>query len=648
MKIRSKLLLTILGTVLIIYTVTIALIWVKTKKNAFNDATKYVDAFVGEKATIAQGELNSDMIVIRTLAQSFSNYKSFPEGKRSELVRNLYAGVFAKNPQFYALWDSWELNAIDPTWKLPYGRYVENFYRDKDKIVNANELKNLDGDSGDYLRIKREQKESVEEPYYYSFTGSKTDEILMASFISPIFESGKYIGVVGIDISLERFQESMQAIKPYTNSYAFLVSNKGIVVAHPNKEYINKPLTEIFNDKTLGNATIDKISKGESFNFIGKHHSLGVDSYFSFAPITIGASGTPWSMGIVVPTNVLLRQANQSIQYALFVGFIGFVLIIILVWFIAYNLTKPIIQVADYARQCSNGNFSQELSINRNDEIGDLAKALKDTSASYIEISEMAKKIAQGDLTKELEKGLSNTDSDLINSLKLMVQKLRAIMLEISAGANEILQTSEVLNLDSQKITDGAKDQDYFSVEVNKSMNRIEHISAQAETDVTSGTNQVNSTVNSLKEIINKTKVIGDIYIKTNFIALNAAVEAARAGEHGRGFAVVAQEIQKLAEQSRVAAADIDNLSKESIKIAEDSLKSLQTIVLEMQQTSVFIKRIIDSGEKGAGNGSIDLIRLKEITAGNMEVSKSVADNATALADNARNLMHSIQFFAID
>jgi len=648
MKIRSKLLLTILGTVLVIYTVSMAFIWIKTKKNAYIDATKYVDAFVGEKAYIVQGELNNDMITIRTLAQSFSNYKQFPKGKRTEIVNNLYAGVFAKNPQFYALWDSWELSAIDSTWKLPYGRYVENYWRDNGKIVNENELKNVDGDTGDYLRIKREQKESVEEPYYYSFTGNKKDEILMTSFISPIFESGKYIGVVGIDISLERFQESMQSIIPYNNSYAFLISNTGIIIAHPNKDFINKSIVAVFKNNDLGKATAAKINKGEYFNFIGEHYSLGLESYFSFAPIQIGETKTPWSMALVVPKNVFLQQANQSIRYAFFVGLIGFVLIIILVWFIAYNLTKPIIQVANYARQCSNGNFSHELTINRNDEIGDLAKALKDTSASYVEIAIMAKRIAQGDLSEDLERGLSNTDSDLINSLKLMVQKLRAIMLEISASTSELLETSEVLTRDSQKITDGAKEQEYFSVEVNKSMNRIEHISAQAETDVNDGANQVNITVNSLKGIINKTKVIGDIYTKTNFIALNASVEAARAGEHGRGFAVVAQEIQKLAEQSRFAASDIDTLSKESIKIAEDSLKSLQTIVLEMQQTSVLIKKIIDSDEKGARNGTIDLIRLKEITEGNIQVSKSVADNADALAKNARNLMHSIKFFSTE
>ncbi len=163
--------------------------------------------------------------------------------------------------------------------------------------------------------------------------------------------------------------------------------------------------------------------------------------------------------------------------------------------------------------------------------------------------------------------------------------------------------------------------------------------------NISTGTNQVGLTVDSLKNIIAKTKVIEDIYTQTNFIALNAAVEAARAGQHGKGFSVVATEIQKLADQSRVTASDIDDLSKNSIQIAEESLQSLQAIVSEIQQTSGFIKQIIDSSNNGAENGNVDLVRLQEITNGNIEVSKNISENAEFLATNAKSLNKIINYF---
>ncbi len=648
MKIRSKLLLYILSTVLFIYAVSISIIWIKTKKNTFNDATNYINAFVAEKANVAQGDFNKDMVTVRTLAQSFSNFRKFPKGKRQSIVKSLYLGVFNENPQFYALWDSWELSVIDSAWKLPYGRYMENYWRDNGKIINSNELRNTDGDSGDYMRIKAEKKESAEEPYFYSFTGKKEDEILMTSFISPIINQKEYIGIVGVDISLEHFQQTINDIKPYENSYAFLISNKGIIIAHPDKSLINKSISNILNDSSLSNLALTKIGNGKSFNFINNLGGKTSETYFSFAPITMGKSGNPWSMAVAVPTKVILQEANKGIRYALFVGLAGVILIVVLVWIVAHNLTNPITQVANYARECRNGNFAAILSINRNDEIGDLAKTLEETTVSFKEIAEMAKKIADGDLSENIIENLGEDNGDLIVSLKQMVQKLRQIMQDISNESERIIEVADALNQESQRITQGANDQEYFSIEVNKSMKHIDNISVQAVDDVAVGAEKVNNTVESLKGIINKTRVIGDIYTKTNFIALNAAVEAARAGEAGKGFAVVATEIQQLAEQSRHAAGDIDNLSNESIKIAEESLKSLQTIVSEMRQTSKFIQNIIDSGTAVQSADNVDLNRLKEITDVNKMVSKVIAENAGDLARNANNLKEFINYFSLE
>ncbi|NOQ26068.1 MAG: HAMP domain-containing protein [Bacteroidales bacterium] len=648
MKICSKLLISVLGTVILIYSVSIAFISLKIKNNAYNDATNYINSFISENANITMGEFNADMITVRTLAQSFKNYTVFPKGKREEIVRSLYKGIFENNPQFYALWDSWELSHIDTNWSKTHGRFVENFWRDGDKIANDNEFKNLDGDSGDYLRLKLMKKESAEEPYFYTFTGVKEDELLMTSFISPILKGDEFIGVVGIDISLEHLQGKTDKLKPYENSYAFLVSNKGIIISHPNKEYINKSIKDIYENKEIAEHTLENIKKGASFSFINKHFLLNKDSYFSFAPIEIGNTNSPWSMGVAVPVDVILHKANQSISFIIIIGIIGLLFIITIIWLIAHSITQPLIKVAKYAKHCSNGDFSKSLKIKRKDEIGELADVLNSTFSSFIEISELAKNISTGDLSSNMEKSLSSRDGDLIISLQHMIGKLRAMMKEISSNTNELVQTATSLNSNSQKIMNSGNEQNVFTSEVNKSMNEIETICNKAVDHVQVGVEKVGKTLNSLKNIISKTKVIENIYKKTNFIAVNASVEAARAGKHGKGFAMVSKEIQKLADQSRIAAIDIDKISQESIVVAEESLETLKFIVNEIQHTSSLITQIINASENGVRNSKTDLVRLQEITNENLLISQEIASNAEQLASNAKGLKSSIDYFNIN
>ena len=65
----------------------------------------------------------------------------------------------------------------------------------------------------------------------------------------------------------------------------------------------------------------------------------------------------------------------------------------------------------------------------------------------------------------------------------------------------------------------------------------------------------------SVDKVNDLTKDILDISNQTNLLALNASIEAARAGEAGKGFAVVADEIRQLADSSREAANNIQNIN---------------------------------------------------------------------------------------
>ena len=644
LSIRSKMLLSIMSTVIVISIITIGYISYEFRTKAFNDAKDYIDANTREHANLAKAEFNGDMDVIRTLAQSFTNYKNLPEGKRAEIYRDIYEYVFINNPQFYGIWDSWELAVIDPDWELPYGRYVEEFWCEDGKIQNNNSLKSLEGDNADYARLKREKSESIEEPYYYAYSGKKEDEVLMTSFICPILVNDNFIGVVGTDITLDRFQKQIDNIHPYENSYALLTSNKGVVITHPDTGYINKPVTDIYNEKQI----LTKIQEGKTFSFIHTYPDKS-KSYISFTPVIIGNTNTPWSIGITVPMDIILSEANSSISFTLIIGSVGLVLILIIVWIIAYSITKPLKRVVKYAQSCSKGKLDADIDIIRNDEIGEMVNALKISTNYFKEVIELANQISKGNLSNETIKSLDSKKGDLIYSLRGMVMQLKHITENIKTSTIEIMGVSENLILNAEKINEGASQQEKFTEELSRSMVKIEEISANATKDIVSGADHVNETVDSMKNVVDKTKIIDSIYLKTNFIAINAAVEAARAKEYGKGFAIVAKEIQSLAQQSKLAAEDIDKLSHSSIEKAQDSIKNLRRIIDEIQKTAELIKEITGSGrDNKSQNGDSNILKLQEITSGNLMVSNEISKNAYELAKRTEELNKLLDFFHID
>ncbi len=623
LKIQQKVQLFIIGVSIIIYISALGYISLNARKSAYKDAIDKTNSYAKEVSKDIKAQLDADLSIVKTLAEAYRTYKYLPTDQWKELFTKMYEEIFSSNPHIYSLWDSWELNAIDPEWNQPTGRYVIIYWRENGLIKSNTELRSLDGDPELYAEIKKRTKPSIWEPYEDVFAENKAEKFLMTSINAPILDNGRYIGIVAIDITLESFQKLIQEINPYTGSFAYLVSNGGLIAGHPNKDFLSKHIQEIYVEDVKNQNIIQQIRNGESFNYIGVDKN-GKENFVTYTPVYVGKTNTPWSLAISVPVSEIMAKANRNFRISIFIGVIGLIILAVIVSLISRTITTALKKGVIFAQNVAGGDLVATFDIKQKDEIGDLA-----------------------------------------NALNQMVLKLREIVVSVNISAENINSASHEMSSNAQQMSLGANQQASSAEEVSSSMQEMvsntqqnnknaqqtEQIVVKTAEGIKKGSSSSEVSMNAMKKIAEKITIVNDIAFQTNILALNAAVEAARAGEHGKGFAVVANEVRKLAERSKVAADEIDQLSREGVKISEEAGKQLLDIVPEIEKTVKFIQEISLASLKqnsGADQVNSAIQQLNQVTQQNAASSEELATSSEELASQAEQLKQNISYFKIE
>ena len=280
-------------------------------------------------------------------------------------------------------------------------------------------------------------------------------------------------------------------------------------------------------------------------------------------------------------------------------------------------------------------------------------------------LSSTLKSISEGDLTANVESNSKDEIGQALSSTKEMIERLRESIGVIITGAENISTASHQMTATAQQISQGATEQASSIEEVSSSIEQIsaniqqnannskqtEKIANIAAKDIREGNDSVGKTVDSMKTIVDKISIIGEIARQTNLLALNAAVEAARAGEHGKGFAVVAAEVRKLAERSQLAAAEIDQVSKVSVDIAQRAGELLRNVVPNVQRTADLVQEISASSiEQNSGAGQVNgaIQQLNQVVQQNAASSEEMAAGSEELNAQAEQLKNAVAFFKIN
>ncbi|MFC2086252.1 ATP-binding protein [Bacteroidota bacterium] len=458
----------ILSTTVVIFVFGIGYISYRYKNKAMIDAKSIASSYAREYANLIKSDMDKDFGVARGIAQALLAAEEKLGSNAEKIQFEILQNILKDNPSYIASFLQWDLSDCNSNYKKLHGRrrYICNRELERPSInrnfenTKSTEILSMKGivdtvnynPNNPYYIVKDQLCEFIIDPYFFSYDDitempsdvPKNEEaILETTIIVPIISNKKFRAIAGVDIPLNHFQKVVKKIKPFDHSYAFLVSNNGTFISHPNINLLAKPITDIVSFKYLKESIFMQISNGEEITFTTSDPERG-ELYFTMSPVKIGNTKTPWSIGICVPVSVIMAEANKHFYISIFVGIIGLIALSVIIWGISSYITKPIQATTSVLKNLALGkiNASGKLIVKTRDEIGEMTESANTLIDGLNQTVTYAQHIGEGNL--DIEYFCLSDDDMLGNALVEMRDKLKLSKLEIEAKNRELEKLSMV------------------------------------------------------------------------------------------------------------------------------------------------------------------------------------------------------------
>ncbi len=352
--------------------------------------------------------------------------------------------------------------------------------------------------------------------------------------------------------------------------------------------------------------------------------------------------------------------------------------------FISGLISKPVEKFAKFGELLAVGDLEigkvmgekDQRFMQRKDEVGALAIAIANMTASTLKQISETKAIAGGDLTTAVT--VRSENDSMGKAMSALVEGLHSLVVSIVSSAHQMNTSAKLVADSSTSLAQGAAEQASSIEELTASLDGItsqtnqnaqtakvlNELTGKIKYDAENGNTEMTEMlramdeINSSSENIRKiTKAIEDIAFQTNILALNAAVEAARAGQYGKGFAVVAEEVKNLAAQSSKAAKETTDLIEHSAKSVEagtkkakDTAGSFSKILTDVTNAAELVTTLTEaSNEQAASLGQINLgiQQVSQVVQSNAAISQESAAASEELSAQAEALQESTSVFVL-
>ena len=485
---------------------------------------------------------------------------------------------------------------------------------------------------------------------YFNANINKT----IISYVSPVYlKSGADFAVIGVDFDFAYLDKLLKAHQKYHDGDTYLLNNEGKILYHPEFKK-GENFGEILNGK-YKNVLSEILSKDKGYVNGGKNKDAVL---LGFSSLDNG-----WKI-VVTPSHKDIYGDIEVLQMTLGFFILIYMLIMLGIAVIVGNKqAKPILSLTKSVKKLSEGSLDEEISVRSKNEIGLLAKGLrqlvkqlKDYQLYIQEITDSLTEMQNGNLDIELKNEYAGEFAKVKFALLNLSDRLTDLIGNIQQSSDFVSSSAKNVASGAQNLTEGSMAQassiEELSATINDISTRVKlnaenagKVDSEAQisrTELSKSDGQMQEMKQSMNNINEKSteiskiiKTIDDIAFQTNILALNAAIEAARAGEAGKGFAVVADEVRNLAQKSAEAAKNTTVLIDETVKavemgtnLADSTAVSLHQVVEGQDSLSTLISKIARASEEQSQ-------AIAQVTTGIDQISGVVQQNSATAEESS-------------